>query len=59
MSVINLSNNNLTRFESAVFLDILEQMNLPFAVGYIDIESSIYDNLKFINVIKVLELNLF
>lgn len=59
MSVINLSNNNLTRFESAVFLDILEQMNLPFAVGYIDIESSIYDNLKFFNVIKVLELNLF
>jgi hypothetical protein len=41
MAIVNLSNNNLTRFESAVFLQLLEQMNLPFADGYVDLESSI------------------
>ena len=40
MATVNLSNNNLTRFESAAFLTILEQMNLPFADGYVDLESS-------------------
>lgn len=42
MATVNLSNNNLTRFESAVFLRMLEQMNLPLADGYVDIQSSKY-----------------
>ena len=41
MAAVNLSNNRLTTFESAVFLRMLEQMNLPFAEGYINLESSI------------------
>ena len=40
MATVNLSKNNLTRFESSVFLKMLEQMNLPFVDGYVDLESS-------------------
>nr|CAH0099485.1 unnamed protein product [Daphnia galeata] len=41
MATVNLSKNNLTRFESSVFLKMLEQMNLPFADGYVDLEFNI------------------
>lgn len=40
MAAVNLAKNNLTSFESAVFLKMLEQMNLPFAKGYVDLEAS-------------------
>lgn len=50
MATVILSNNNLTRFESAVFLQMLEQMSLPFADGYIDLASSnLTNNLKIIH----------
>ena len=40
MAAVNLAKNNLTSFKSAVFLKMLEQMNLPFAKGYVDLEAS-------------------
>lgn len=39
-SLIYLDNNNLTRFESAVFLPILEQMESVGQSGFVDISQS-------------------
>lgn len=50
MAAVNLSKNNLSRFESAVFLRILEQMNLPLADGYVDLQSSKYSVVVYIDL---------